>query len=472
VSDARRGRPGALGDPAILALTILGFALACVRLGAKSMWLDETVSAQHAMLSLHALWGVVTRTDPDMGLYYVLLHFWVAVFGPGEIAIRSMSVVLAGLAVPVMALLGERLLDRRVGLLAALLLAVSPLFVRYEQTARSYGLLVLLVLLSMYFFLGALERPSRANLIAYVIASALAVYAHYFTALVLLVQLLTLLALRARGAPARPWVLAAVALLVLCAPEVVFAARAGSGGISWIPVPTLDTLVHFPSSLAGDGVLAALLAALGVYALLCARGEAERWRVWMLAMWLVLPVALDVLVSELGRPLFETYYLIIVLPPALLLGAWGALRLRPPALAGAGAMALVAFSVIGLAQWYSLPSLEEFRGATRRILAGQRPGDAIAGDPAKAVSFGVAYYEHLAGAAGPTRVRLTPAGGLSSSPPRAWIVIRDSDVTPAERGLVGMGMERQYRSLGAPEHLRGLTLMLYARRLPRDRARG
>src|SRR5580704_16482027 len=85
-------------DPAVFALTILGFALASFRLGTKSMWLDEAVSADHARLGLHGLWTVVSHTDPNMGLYYVLLHFWVRVFGYGEAAVRSMTVVLAGMA--------------------------------------------------------------------------------------------------------------------------------------------------------------------------------------------------------------------------------------------------------------------------------------------------------------------------------------------------------------------------------------
>src|ERR1700722_476781 len=160
-------------DPAVVALTVLGFALASFRLGTKSMWLDEAVSADHARLGLRGLWTVVSHTDPNMGLYYVLLHFWVRVFGYGEAAVRSMTVVLAGMAVPVMTLLGKRLFGRTCGLIAGLLLALSPFFVQYEQTARSYAVVVLLVLLSSYFFVAALERVSGAALFGYVLTSAL-----------------------------------------------------------------------------------------------------------------------------------------------------------------------------------------------------------------------------------------------------------------------------------------------------------
>src|SRR6478609_5185376 len=186
----RRLSAGQLVAP-VPALTVLGFALASSRLG------------------LSGLWTVITSHDPNMGLYYVLLHSWTRVFGYSEAAVRSMTVALAGFAVPVMYLLGRRLFGRSAGIIAALLLAMAPFFVQYEQTARSYALVVLLMLLSSYFFVAELEKPSRATLVAYVLASALAVYAHYFAAFVLVVQAMTLIAVRRRGAVTVAWLSAA-----------------------------------------------------------------------------------------------------------------------------------------------------------------------------------------------------------------------------------------------------------------------
>jgi mannosyltransferase len=460
-------------DPAVVALTALGFVLASYRLGAKSMWLDEAASASHARLGLHGLWVVVSHTDPDMGLYYVLLHFWVRVFGYGEAAIRSMTVVLAGLAVPVMVLLGTRLFGRRCGLVAGLLLALSPFFLRYEQTARSYAIVVLLVLLSSYFFVVALEKPSRATLLGYVLSSSLAIYAHYFAALVLLVQCLTLLAVKRRNAFARQWLVVAGAVVVLCAPEVVFAQRAGTGGISWISEPGLIALVHLPAQLAGETVLAGLLVLLTCYGVVRAFGERRGWKTWFVTAWLVAPVILIFAVSKLGHPLFVTYYLIIVLPAFLLLAALGVASLSGRAASAIAVGLLVVLSAVGIRNWYTRSSLEEYRGVTRYILAGQRHGDGIVDYPAKTAEYGVAYYETLAGAPGLAPVGFRLGSGPLASPPRIWLVIRASDVSAQEQRRVQNSLSGSYEQVDAEREFVGLTVALYRlRTAPRHDGRG
>jgi mannosyltransferase len=115
-------------------LTILALGMGFYRLDAKSLWYDELVSVGNARLDLGQLWRVITTRDPNMSLYYVLLHFWVRIFGYTTTAIRSLSVVAGALTVPVTVVLGRRLFGRPVAAVAGLLLAISPFFIHYEQT--------------------------------------------------------------------------------------------------------------------------------------------------------------------------------------------------------------------------------------------------------------------------------------------------------------------------------------------------
>jgi mannosyltransferase len=410
---------------AIVALTILAFVVAAYDVGGKSLWLDEAASVNYTS-SLSTLGNVISggkQGYPNMGLYYVLLYFWQQIFGSGEIALRSLSVLLGGLSVPVMVLLGTRLFGRPTGLLSGLLLALSPFFVQWEQTARAYALLILLILLSSYFFVRQLEQPSRATLIGYVLASALSFWAHYFAAFFLLVQALTVLAVKRRAALTREWLTAAGAIALLCAPEVVFASR--RPGVDWVPVPNFGDLIDLPSALAGGRVLLVALLILACYAVLCAIDDRDPWRAGYVAAWFLVPVLLVFAISKLGRPLFIDRFLIIALPALLLLAAAGLVRLPGRALGIVALGLLVAASAVGIRDWYTRPSVEDYRAATRYILENERPGDKVIYDPSY-ISDPFGYYEARAGRTGPSEFEPSEFT-LGTRPPRIWVVERYGD---------------------------------------------
>jgi mannosyltransferase len=396
----------------------------------------------------------------------VVLHFWTRVFGNSEAAVRSMTVALAGFAVPVMYLLGRRLFGRSAGLVAALLLAVAPFFVQFEQTARSYALVVLLVLLSSYFFVAELEKPSPATLIAYVLASVLAVYAHYFAALALLAQALTLIAVRRRGAVTVAWLSAAGAIVALCIPAAVFAHRAGTSNISWIHTPGLGTLFHLPTDLAGSRLLALALVLLACYGFARALADRQSWQAGFVAAWLIVPVVLVFAVSRLGRPLFIAYYLIVVLPAFVLLASAGVARLPRREASWAAAAALVVLSAIGVRNWYDRPSLEDYRAATHDVLANERPGDGVVYYPAGTLqgpTSGFAYYEARAGVGGPAPLAFRFSEGPQPRPPRIWLVTRQSDTPAQVQRKLQQTLGRDYRQAGRPTDFRNVTVTLYRR---------
>jgi mannosyltransferase len=454
-------------DPALAALIVLALVLALYRLGAKGLWTDEAFSAGYARLGLAQLWHVLDGRDPNMGLYYVLLHFWCLAFGTGATAVRSLSVVFGVLSIPFAVELGTRLFGRASGLFAGLLLALGPFFVHYEQTARAYSLLVLLVLASCLAFVAALQRPARGSLLAYVLASALSIYAHYFAALVLLVQFATLAVLARRRTLDRRWLLAVLAVLALCVPAVVFAARAGAQGVEWIGEPTLDDLVGLPAGLAGGTALAALVSAMACLGFARALADGRRWQASFVAAWLLVPVAVDFVASRLGRPLFVAHYLIVVLPALLLLAGAGfaALPRRVPALAAGVLFVILAAARIG--SWYGAPSIEGYRGAARYVTAAARGGDRVVYYPEWPLggpTAGFAYYDSrpAAGAgAVPLRVRLDDA--VRSRAPRLWLIFRDSDVPPAERLRVERRLAHGYVALRRETRFRNLTVILYGR---------
>ena len=422
-------------------MTILAFGVASYHLGAKSLWLDEAASADFTSYGLAHLGDIVSGGDPNMSLYYGLLYFWRELFGSGEIALRSLTVLLGGLAVPVMVLLGTELFGRAAGLVSGLLLALSPFFVHYEQTARSYAFVVLLAVLSSYFFVRELQRPSRATRVGFVLVSALAVYAQYLAALVLLVQALTLLAFERRAAFTRKWLVDAGAIAILCVPQAVFALRKGTVGIDWIPAPSLSDLIDLPSELAGGRFLLIALLILACFGFFRAIQDRLLRPAGYVAAWFLVPLFLVFAVSELGRPLFLPHYLIFILPALLLLASAGLVRL-PGRVTGIVPLGvLIAASAVGISDWYREPSLEDYRGATRFILKHERPGDQVIYYPFY-ISSAFDYYETQDGGSLPSEAE--PA----AHPPRIWLAVRFGDPPPQ----ISQSLAGAYKPVAARSH--------------------
>ena len=144
------------------------------------LWFDEGVSVGIAGLDWYNFVRILWRREANMSLYYFSLRYWLH-FGSSEFFVRSLSVLFAIASVPVTYLLGRRLFDSRVGLIAAALLAVNAYQVQYSQDARSYSLMVLLCLLSSLYFVKCMGKPTGSNRATYVFTSVLAVYAHFLT---------------------------------------------------------------------------------------------------------------------------------------------------------------------------------------------------------------------------------------------------------------------------------------------------
>jgi mannosyltransferase len=376
-------------SPLDLTLLVLITALAAVlrfhSLAAKSFWFDEGVSVAIARLDWYNFARILWRREANMSLYYFLLHFWLY-FGGSEFFVRALSVLFAVASVPVISLLGRRLFDSRVGLVAAALLAVNAYHVQYSQDARSYSLMVFLCLLSSLYFLQSLSEPSRGNRIAYLLSSTLAVYAQFFSLLLVIAQWVSLKMLdRAQVSQQskRDWRWIAI----LVSPPIIFIATTGTGPLRWVQRPGLKELWISAAHLTGNGGTWLILAYVVACAAACMpvwctralrRVYWEDWRYRFLLSWLLLPFLLTFAVS-LIKPLFVPRYFIFCLPALLLLVACGIARLRTAALIPA-LLCFLFVSLQGTAGYYRRDldiQRDDWQAATQYVLDHAHSGDAL-----------------------------------------------------------------------------------------------
>jgi len=410
--------------------------LRLVLLAQSSLWVDEMWSIGISRMPWHVFPWIMRHQDPNMPLYYAVLHFWMGL-GGSEVVVRSLSVLFAVATIPALYALGTYLYDKRVALIASSLMVVHAFHVQWSQEARSYSLLVLLLTLSCLFFAMSIRNPRPLNFVLYVLASVLAFHAHIFAALVLVAQAASLLFLKRREVPWKGLLSSAGAIAFLTAPLgllIVERARNPWLPLGWLPKTSLHVVydqfyavagnADFPGSSGGKLIL-------GAYALVCLlaffawvgtwRSEGnsfQSWRTAFLICWLGVPIAMLVAAS-LAQPILMNRYLLICIPALVLLAAQWLRSIRPAALSLLAVVILLAVAAARLPQYYRhRAEFQPWKSATDYVLGKQLPGDAAIFCVAPGRLLFDYYRERYHGASSATPAVIYPEWSDSRNDPK------------------------------------------------------
>ena len=231
----------------ILLISVLVRFLA---VGEIPVWSDEAFTL---ILSSYSPSKIVFHTTQDVHppLYYLVLHYWMVVFGNGLFATRSLSVLAGSLSVMLSMWLLFLISTRRAAVLGGVILALLPIAVRYSQEVRMYALLGLFMLGATVAFVYWLKNP-RINLALamYVVLAAAGLYTHYFAAVCLVsywAYLLVLMCLRDvpyQYLSMKAWWLANALIVLIFMPWFPnLLHQLAFSGFSWIKRPDIETVV-------------------------------------------------------------------------------------------------------------------------------------------------------------------------------------------------------------------------------------
>ncbi len=148
----------------------------------SSLWGDEAFSAVLAQKPFWPMIRVVAK-DTSPPLFYILSFLWFRIFGPSEIAIRSLSLFFYLATTVVIYFLAKTLFDKKAGLIAACLSFFNPFLFPYAFEGRMYYCLLFFSTLSFYLLI----KKNRAG---YILSAAATLYSHHFGIFALISQFL------------------------------------------------------------------------------------------------------------------------------------------------------------------------------------------------------------------------------------------------------------------------------------------
>ena len=324
--------------PASWILCLIVILIACwlrwSTLTFESIWADEAFSIE---LVSHGWLDVVrgTAADQHPPLYYLVLKLWTT-GGLSVFQFRYLSAAFSILEVTLVAAWGRKVLGLQAGLVAGLLLALSPLHTQWAQSVRMYSFVSLLCTLSCILLYRNIL--GRGGLLACAVVNVLAIYTHNVAIFLVGVQLVLVSLFSARHKNwglAKNWMRTNLLLGLLYVPWLfVLFRQATQNTMTWAgPLPPQALVRIFapltPENVSTEGAIAsivwlgccALLALYGIW-----RARAKREPVLFLFTWFFGAFFGMFLVSQFVQ-FFVSKLLIWLLSPLFLLVGHGLQRL-------------------------------------------------------------------------------------------------------------------------------------------------
>ncbi|MCF8275090.1 MAG: glycosyltransferase family 39 protein [Flavobacteriales bacterium] len=210
--------------------------------------MDEPFTIFHSQQSLSELMELF-RNENNPPLFFLIMHFWIGLFGIEAEAIRVVPVVISALTAPVILVVVRRHFDEFTAWSVAIMFLLSDLHQYQAHDARAYPLFILLTVWSLHHFLSLVEKPSKLHVIGLGVSGALLIYNHFLGSVVLMSYAIVTLASKQLRVRILLYMIGAGAVVVLAflpyAPILFhrLSVTAENGG-TWVPKPGFEGLYN------------------------------------------------------------------------------------------------------------------------------------------------------------------------------------------------------------------------------------
>lgn len=176
-----------------LMLFVTNFVIKTIGISYNDIAIDEPFSIFNAQKSLPQIFEML-KNENNPPLHFLLLHFWIKLFGISAASVRIISVIASSITVIYIFFIGKKFFNLKTAIFASVIYTLSWFHMYYSHEARVYPIFILLATSSLYYFLNFTEEPSKKKWwLGIIISNVLIIYAHYFGVLIVLCEFISLL---------------------------------------------------------------------------------------------------------------------------------------------------------------------------------------------------------------------------------------------------------------------------------------
>lgn len=376
----------------LFVILIIGLILRFYNLDYQSIWLDEihTMNESNPYTKFSELYDSIMAGEQMPPLYFYILYFIFKVFGYTTFIARLFSAILGVLSIYGIYLLGRELINKKIGLISALILTINPFHLYFSQEIRPYILLFLFSIFSFFHLIKYIKQTHLKNSVYYGVFTGLMLISHFFGLFILLSQLFILLFFliineeEKRVHFFKLSFLAGIIIIIIFLPALKIFIKITEIKDFWIPAPTADAYTLIFKEFFGNSEM--VLTLLGVFGLLYffKLVKAKQTRIKyseiidnkvvfsfiIFLPWISIVLLVPLIRSYLSVPMIISRYFIVVLPAIILIISIGILQFKNKIILSGFVLLLFVFSLTDIfivKKYYTEPNKAQFRDVSNFI---------------------------------------------------------------------------------------------------------
>ena len=330
-------------------------------------------------------------------LHYLLLHYWINIFGDSEFSVRLLSTIFSLATIVICFLISKKLSNDKVALITSLLLAVSVFQIEYAQETRNYSLISFLCASSVYFLIRWEENKDMWNIMFFMLSNIFLLYTHVLGSI--WIGSLSIYFIISKyyfkdfsNTKLTQWITVQLIILLCFLPwiKVVLLQSTTWNQNAWMPTMTWKDILGTPVTFSGSYALLTISVLSIANAII--NFKENKSAASLITYFLIFPIVLLLILCSIFNSIYLQKYTIGSHSFFLILAAFGIAQFKNAKVGFLVIALYLIFSGIKLFDYYTQSRKEQWREAVQYIEKNSKNEDLVLVDAGYCIKNAYNYY--------------------------------------------------------------------------------